>query len=185
MVGAGAEAGEALAVPVFVIAPLVLRPDDAEGVALLRKTYDPNAGVVPPHVTMVFGVDDGLESEALRWARIQVAAFATAGLRFTLATVARDYENSAWYLFLMPKQIPPALAELHRRLNSGPLQGAPDVPFDAHLTLGRFQERVLAEAVARDRNAAGVAIEARIETLEVLLFDGKAARNRTTLPLSS
>lgn len=171
--------------PVFVIAPLALQPADAERVALLRKTYDPNATVVPPHVTMVFGVDDGLESEALRWARIQAGAFAATSLRFTLATVQRDYENSAWYLFLMPKQIPAILMELHRRLNSGPLQNAPDVAFDAHLTLGRFQERVLADAVARDCNAAGVGIEARISGLEVVLFDGKTARNRTSLPLSS
>jgi hypothetical protein len=121
----------------------------------------------------------------LRWARIQAGAFAAASLRFTLATVARDYENPAWYLFLMPKAIPPALMELHRRLNTGPLQGAPDVPFDAHLTLGRFQERVLAEAVARDCNAAGLGIEARIATLEVVLFDGTAARNRTVLPLGA
>jgi hypothetical protein len=171
--------------PVFVIAPLILEPADAERVELLRKTYDPNAGVVAPHVTMVFGVDDGLEREAVRWARIQAGAFSTASLRFTLATVARDYENSAWYLFLMPKAIPAALAELHRRLNSGPLQGAPDVAFDAHLTLGRFQERVLADAVARDSNAAGLGIEVRIAALEVVLFDGKAARNRTVLPLGS
>ena len=171
--------------PVFVIAPLTLEPADAERVALLRNTYDPNAGVVAPHVTMVFGVDDGLESEAVRWARIQAGAFSTASLRFTLATVARDYENSAWYLFLMPKQIPPALAELHRRLNSGPLQGAPDVAFDAHLTLGQFQERVLADAVARDCNASGLGIAARIAALEVVLFDGKAVRNRTDLPLGA
>ncbi|WP_395022167.1 2'-5' RNA ligase family protein [Dongia sp.] len=171
--------------PVFVIAPLSLQPADAERVALLRKSYDPNAAVVPPHVTLVYGVDDGLESEALRWARIHAGAFAAVSLRFTLATVARDYENSAWYLFLMPKQIPPILIELHRRLNAGPLQGAPDVAFDAHLTLGRFQERVLADAVARDCNAAGVAIETRIAALEVVLFDGKEARNRTTLPLGA
>jgi hypothetical protein len=171
--------------PVFVIAPLTLEPADAERVALLRNTYDPNAGVVAPHVTMVFGVDDGLESEAVRWARIQAGAFSIASLRFTLATVTRDYENSAWYLFLMPKAIPPALAELHRRLNSGPLQGAPDVAFDAHLTLGRFQERVLADAVARDSNAGGLGIEARIAALEVVLFDGTAVRNRTLLPLGA
>jgi hypothetical protein len=171
--------------PVFVIAPLVLEPADAERVELLRKTYDPNAAIVPPHVTLVYGVDDGLESEALRWARIQAGAFARASLRFTLATVARDYENSAWYLFLMPKQVPAALAELHRRLNSGPLAGAPDLPFDAHLTLGRFQERVLADAVARDCNAAGIGIAAGIESLEVVLFDGKDVRNRTSLPLGA
>jgi len=169
--------------PAFIIAPLTLNPTDTERLALLRRTYDPNAGVVGPHVTMVFGIDDGLEAEAVRWARIQAGAFAACSLRFTVATVARDYENSAWYLFFMPKQIPAPLAELHRRLNSGPLAGAPDVAFDAHVTVGQFQERVLAEAVARDSNAAGIAIDGRIESLEVLLFDGTAARSRTTLPL--
>ena len=171
--------------PVFVVAPLTLAPADAERVGLLRRSYDPNADVVAPHVTLVYGVDDGLESEAVRWARIQAGAFSAASLRFTLATVARDYENSTWYLFLMPRQVPAPLSELHRRLNSGPLQGAPDVPFDAHLTLGQFGERVLADAVAQDCNAAGVGITARIVSLEVLLFDGKVARNRTVLPLGA
>jgi hypothetical protein len=169
--------------PVFVIAPLLLTPTDAERVSVLRRAYDPNADVVAPHVTMVFGVDDGMEAEAFRWAHIQAGAFAGFRLRFTLATVARDYENSAWYLFLMPRQVPAGLLELHRRLNSGVLAAAPEVPFDAHLTSGRFQERILAEAVARDANAAGIAMDARIEALEVLLFDGSAVRNRTVLPL--
>jgi hypothetical protein len=169
--------------PVFVIAPLVLKPDDEAAVAMLRRNHDPNAVTVPPHVTMVFGVDDGLQAEALRWSRIHAGAFAGCALRFTLATVARDYENSAWYLFFLPKQIPPGLAELHRRLNGGPLAGAPDVPFDAHLTIGRFEQRVLAEAVARDGNAAGLSIEASIAALEVIQFDGTVVRNRTRLPL--
>src|SRR3954468_20098938 len=99
---------------VFVIAPLSLQEADAERVALLRKTYDPNAGVVAPHVTMVYGVDDGLEGGALRWARIQAGASAAASLRFPLATVARDYENSACCLFHRPRKIPAPLSELRR-----------------------------------------------------------------------
>ena len=43
--------------------------------------------------------------------------------------------------------------------------------------------RVLAEAVARDTNASGLGMDARIEALEVLLFDGSVVRNRTVLPL--
>ncbi len=171
--------------PVFVIAPLTLQPADAERVELLRKTYDPNAGVVPPHVTMVFGVDDGLESEAVRWVRIQAGAFSAASLRFTLATVARDYENSAWYLFLMPKQIPAILASCTGGSIPGRCRARRMCPSTAHLTLGRFQERVLAEAVARDGNAEGIGIAARIAALEVVLFDGKTARNRTLLPLGA
>jgi 2'-5' RNA ligase len=171
--------------PVFVIAPLTLAPDDEDRVALLRRTYDPNAAVVPPHVTMVFGLDDGLEREAVRWARIRASAYSGFSLRFTVATVARDYENSAWYLFMMPREIPAGLAELHRGLNSGSLSGAADIAFDAHLTLGRFEQRVLAEAVARDVNAAGPMREATISALEVVLFDGAAARSRTLLPLGA
>jgi hypothetical protein len=39
--------------------------------------------------------------------------------------------------------------------------------------------------VARDSNAEGLGMEARIASLEVVLFDGKDARNRTILPLSA
>ena len=33
--------------PVFVIAPLTLNAADAERVAVLRRTYDPHAAIVP------------------------------------------------------------------------------------------------------------------------------------------
>jgi hypothetical protein len=107
-------------------------------------------------------------------------------MRYTRAAVTRDYENSAWYLFLMPREIPPALAQLQRRLNGGSLAGAAaDVAFDAHATLGRFQERVLAEAVARDANGSGINVDARIAGLRVLRFDGAAVRSSVDIPLGA
>lgn len=168
---------------VFVIAPLELGVADAARISGVRRAHDPHAELVRPHVTLVFALDDGLETEAVRWARIQAAGFAAFDLRLTLATVARDYENSAWYLFLMPQRIPAGLAELQRRLNAGALVTAADVPFDAHVTVGCFAERVLADAVARDANGQGLAIDARIESLEVLRYDGTLVRSRTAIPL--
>ncbi|HVO02712.1 MAG TPA: 2'-5' RNA ligase family protein [Candidatus Cybelea sp.] len=168
---------------VFVIAPLELDSVDAARLGALRKAHDPHAEIVKPHITLVFALDDGLETEAQRWSRIHAATFSAFALRLTVATVARDYENSAWYLFLMPHRIPPGLAELHRRLNSGALASAPDVPLDGHVTVGRFDERILAEAVARDANGEGIAIDTHIETLEVVRFDGTAVRSRVVLPL--
>ncbi len=169
--------------PVFVIAPLSLNEADAERVAVLRRTYDPHAAIVPPHVTLVFGLDDGLEERAVARVRSAAGSFSAMSLRFTRAAVTRDYENSAWYLFLMPREIPPSLAELHRRLNTGPLLETPDAGFDAHLSLGQFKERVLAEAVARDANDEGVNIVARIAALTVLRFDGSAVQSRVEVPL--
>jgi 2'-5' RNA ligase len=170
--------------PVFVIAPLTLQEADARRIATFRKAHDPHVGIVPPHVTLVFGLDDGLEDRAVARARAAAASFSATALRYTRATVTRDYENSAWYLFLMPREIPAGLAELHRRLHAGPmLEVDPGGDFDAHLTLGRFDERVLAEAVARDANDAGVNFAARIEALTVLRFDGTEVRSSVSLPL--
>jgi hypothetical protein len=184
MVGAGAQAPAAgLTMPVFVIAPLTLQDADAKRIATLRDAYDPHAKIVPPHVTLVFALDDGLEERAVARVRSAAAAFSSIALRFTRATVTRDYENSAWYLFLMPREIPAGLVELHRRLNTAPLLEAPDVVFDAHLSLGRFKERVLADAVARDANAEGVNLTARIEALTVLRFDGAEVQSRVDVPL--
>lgn len=169
--------------PVFVIAPLTLQEADAARVGTLRRAYDPHVEIVPPHVTLVFALDDAMEDRAVARARSVAAAFSSIALRFARATVTRDYENSAWYLFLMPREIPAGLAELHRRLNAGPPLAGPDVAFDAHLSLGRFQERVLAEAVARDVNEEGVNVGARIEALTVLRFDGTRVQGRVDLPL--
>jgi hypothetical protein len=169
--------------PVFVIAPLTLKEADAAWVATCRRAHDPHTGIVPPHVTLVFGLDDGLEERAVARVRSAAAAFSSIALRYTRAAVTRDYENSAWYLFLMPREIPAGLAELHRRLNAGPLVEAPESAFDAHLSLGRFQERVLADAVARDANDEGVNIAARIEALTVLRFNGIEVLSRVSVPL--
>jgi 2'-5' RNA ligase len=172
--------------PVFVIAPLLLKEADAERIATLRRVYDPNAAMVPPHVTLVFAVDDGLEARAVAWAQSCARGSMATSLRYTRAAVTRDYENSAWYLFLMPREIPAKLAELHRRLNGGSLAGAAaDVAFDAHLTLGRFQERVLAEAVARDANDSRVGIDVEIAGLRVLRFDGAAVRSSVDIALGA
>jgi 2'-5' RNA ligase len=168
--------------PVFVIAPLTLEDADATRIATFRKAHDPHVAIVQPHVTLVFGLDDGLEERAVARAGGAAAAFSSIALRYVRAAVTRDYENSAWYVFLMPREIPAGLADLHRRLNSGPLD-ARAVAFDAHTTLGRFDERVLADAVARDINDESVNIVARIAALTVLRFDGADVQSRATLPL--
>ncbi|MES1151150.1 MAG: 2'-5' RNA ligase family protein [Dongia sp.] len=169
--------------PVFVIAPLTLEEADATRIARVRRSHDPHVGIVPPHVTLVFALDDGLEDRAVARVRGAAAAFSATALRYTRAAVTRDYENSAWYLFLMPREIPPGLVELDRRLNTGLVPEAAEAGFDAHLSLGRFQERVLADAVARDVNDEGVNIPARIEALAVLRFDGTDVLSRVDVPL--
>lgn len=169
--------------PIFVIAPLVLSEIDAAAIGRLRHAHDPHAKLVPPHVTFVFGVDDAMERSATVWARSAAKAVSACELRYTRMTVARDYENSAWYLFAMPRQIPDGLRELARRLTAGPLREAPNVAFDAHLTLGRFPEYITADAVARDLNAEGFAWEAKVQSLDVLRFDGTAVLNSVSLPL--
>jgi hypothetical protein len=169
--------------PVFVIAPLTLEEADATRIGILRRTYDPHVGIVPPHVTLVFALDDALEERAVARVRSAAAAFSSIVLRFTRAAVTRDYENSAWYLFVMPRELPAGLAELHRRLNAGLVAGTSDAAFDAHLSLGRFRERVLADAMARDANDEGVDIKARIEALTVLRFDGAQVLRSVNVPL--
>jgi 2'-5' RNA ligase len=171
--------------PVYVIAPLSLDGTASERIAGWRRAYDPHAALVPPHVTLVFGLDEGMQERAVGWARTWAAATPPIALRYTRVAVTRDYENSAWYLFLMPREIPAGLAALQGRLTSGPLAAAPEVPFDAHVTIGRFQERVVADAVAREANAVAPIIDARIVSLDVLRFDGNAVQSAVSLPLGA
>ncbi|HEY4161716.1 MAG TPA: 2'-5' RNA ligase family protein [Dongiaceae bacterium] len=167
--------------PVFVIAPLLLQADDRTRIAMLRRDYDPHAELVEPHVTLISALDDRLEAEAVRWARFSAQNAATHTLPIIRAVVARDYEKSSWYAFLLPKSIPPQLTMLYRNLHGGPVRRTPDTSFDAHVTVGRFQERVIAEAVARELNEDGVRIDAAIESLAVLRFDGTSVCARTVV----
>ena len=135
-------------------------------------------------MTLVFAALDAQETAVIDWAR-DCAAIAPGGaLDFAWATEKRDYLGTAWYLFLMPRAIPAALSDLERRLNAGPFQAAVVAPFDAHLTVGRFEEAAPARRLAAELTASGLQIAARFSDLVVLRFDGTAERSRTHIPLS-
>lgn len=168
---------------VFVIAPLVLDAEGQVAIERLRRVHDPHADLVEPHITLVFAAEDAVEAAAGDWAAICARETAAVSLVFTSAAAKLHYTGSAWYLFLIPEAIPPSLAALERRLNEGPAKGAKVHPFDAHLTVGRFESKAAARHMAADLTSSGLRIAAEIRDLVVLRFDGVAERSRRRIPL--
>ena len=169
---------------VFVIAPLLMDAADRGFVDRIRRARDPHVDLVEPHVTLVFGVPDAQETQALAWTRICASETQAFNLDFTLAAAKIDYLGSAWYLFLLPTSVPTGLVAVEKKLSIGSLGGASVVPFDAHLTVGRFDTEAAAAAAAVRLNARDLRLSGRVEELVVLRFDGVVERSRSSAVLA-
>ncbi len=144
----------------FVIALPRLAAADARRIEALRQRWDPQAALLPAHVTLVFARPDG-ERESLQ-ARLcalaaRVAAFP---LRLAGSQVVESGPSPAFYRYLLPQEGAATLRALHGALNSEPL-----ADFQPHVTLGRFADRTVAEAGHAD--AAAIAADAMIEALRL------------------
>lgn len=122
-------------------------PADGARVQALRQLHDPQAALVPPHVTLVFPTDADGDAVA---AEVAAAAAVTPALPLCFTAIApyADPLSGDTYAFLLP-QDGAAVTRLHDCLHAGAL--APrlrrDIPYRPHLTIGRFRTAAEAEAV--------------------------------------
>ena len=145
----------------YVVAwPLLAEADDT-ALRRLRARYHPKeADLIGPHFTLVFGAEDGRETE-LR------AAFTRLKRRpfwFMLDRIARH----DLYLYAEPSDGAAELTELYDEFNPAP----GGEPFEPHLTLGLFGTAVEAEQVARIVTQQHLPIRGRVEELALLRLDG-------------
>lgn len=118
---------------------LVHYPDiDTSLVSQLRNKYDPQAGMVEPHITLVFPLPEDVGEQKL-------SAHFEDVLRgwwpFTIRLKGL-LQSSDDYLFLTVAEGVENMIRLHEDLYAGMLSSyhRRDVPFIAHVTLGVFSE---------------------------------------------
>jgi len=148
-------------------------PGEAEPLERLRARYDPQATLVPAHVTLVFGRPEAERDTLI--ARVRAAVEAEPGpLAITLAGTRIEMEAEV-FLFLLVQQGRERVERLYRALNDDAR-----VDFTPHVTLGRFADRAAAERAAAA--AESLRAEVTIETLQVEHMHHDRLDRLATLP---
>jgi 2'-5' RNA ligase len=155
-----------------------------ERIELLRRLFDPLAGIIPAHMTLVFPFESQLPAATLR-AHVERMSIGTRPFDIELNDVAVVEDE---YVFLDVGSGREQLIELHDRLYSGPLARhlSETHVFRPHITLGRLREpEALATALAKARELLP-ASTAVVRELTIVRLDGSAAAEReSTIGLSS
>jgi 2'-5' RNA ligase len=101
----------------------------------IRRRFDPHAGRVPAHVTLVFPFeDDAADARLARHVKEAATGLAPFDLVLEGVTCSSDH-----FLFLMVTQGAEESRDLHDRLYTGFLRPLlSDRAFTPHVTLGRF-----------------------------------------------
>ncbi|HEY0376524.1 MAG TPA: 2'-5' RNA ligase family protein [Pyrinomonadaceae bacterium] len=122
-----------------MIYALVHYPDvDTRGINQLREKYDPQAGWIGPHVTLMFPVPESVGEDNLvrhienvlsRWRPFPIH----------LRGLEKSWDD---YLFLLVREGSESIVRLHDEIYTGVLAGQcrEDAAFVPHLTLGVFSK---------------------------------------------
>lgn len=168
----------------YVIGYPELADRDHDWIQGLRQRHDPQADLVAPHFTLVFGLTD-MPADTLE-AHVRTVADATPPIAFVLRHTVIDAVGESVYLYLVPQEGGGALVRLHGGLYTGPLLSAITlgVPFVPHITIGRFADDGAAKAVFDEVRQAGVDISGRLSALAIVRHDGDALRPLATIALN-
>ncbi len=119
---------------------------DARGINQLREKYDPQAGWIGPHVTVMFPVPESVGEENL------VTHLANVLGRWRPFPIRLRGLEKSWddYLFLLVREGSEDIVRLHDAIYTGVLSGLrnEDAAFVPHLTLGVFSKDAGAYALA-------------------------------------
>jgi 2'-5' RNA ligase len=135
---------------------LVYYPDvPLDRIDRLRSKYDPQAGLIGPHITLIFPVAESVGEPELS-SHITAVLNRSQPFSICLAGLEKSWDDC---LFLVVTEGKAELARLHEDLYTGPLVGElKDMPYVPHVTLGVFKgdpdgyARALAEAVQLNLN---------------------------------
>jgi len=159
---------------------------DRNRIDRVRAENDPDARLVAPHFTLVFGCRD-VSAEAFE-AHVAGIAAATPAFAFQARRIEPGSDDRGnGYAFLVPDDGGDGFLTLHGRLYSGLL--APfrrhDIPFVPHITLGRRDSLETAVALCDTLNKDPLDVAGSIEALAVVVHDGDRVTERACFDLAA
>ncbi len=166
----------------YVLTYPMFEPNIAANLARFRTAHEPERAVlVPPHITLVFGLSDIKPAEFLEFCQDNAKSTAAFKVTFTKVETAYDPFDRMHKMFLMVDDSQAMLPKLHRRLYLGPHRTQLDdaIPYRAHMTVATNAERAIIDSL--DIAEIGkLPITGFIRSLEVVeLVDGVLHRLKT------
>ena len=147
---------------------IVLFPkfDNIDAIQAVRKRFDPLAGYIAPHITLVFPFESALSTEELR----EHIARALQGVkRFSvqLRGITGDFRDG--YLFLNVKRGNDSIIDLHDRLYQGTLEPFlfRKVTHCPHITVGRLEQQTEFDQALEELAGFSEQFEADIDRVSV------------------
>jgi 2'-5' RNA ligase len=145
-----------------------------EGIERVRRTYDPLAEGVPPHITLVFPFASALALEEL----VAHARAAVGGLRPFPIELREITGHEGEYLFLNVKRGNDTLIALHDRLYTGPLAEHRSWrhTYLPHLTVGRVADPAAFARAVRELRTVGEVFAAEVREVAIYCVGTDGAR---------
>jgi 2'-5' RNA ligase len=168
-----------------VVAYPMLSADDRRRIEESRAQYDPQAGRIGAHITLVFPTD---VAEAALVSPVRDSLRDQGPIRITLprAATAPDSVEGGHVAFPVVEQGSRGLLAVHRRLYRGVLAGRarPDIPYAPHITVGAHQMPAECEKIATLLNDQGrQVIIGWITSVDVVRVDESSVRTVAEIPL--
>ncbi len=149
---------------------------DYDWIQTIRRKYDPlYFSLIEPHLTFVFPTENITEAELVDHVCSHAAGLAPLEAVFRCAVLGdADFQDHA-HAFLMPDEGFSQIVRLHDRLYTGILRPElrHDLPFFPHIAFANACEPADCQLIVDEVNAEKFELRARVETLDVVGFDGK------------
>lgn len=162
----------------YVVCYPQLAAPDRRWIDEIRRNHDPQAALIAPHITLVFGLTDIGEAVLTRHITSCAVAQAKIEIRFAAIECHRGFREEASYAYLLPDRGHAEVAALHDALHTGPLlrRGGAMPAFLPHVTLGRSEDRGAVRALINAHRVPQGGISARLNALTLIALDGGAVR---------
>lgn len=170
---------------IYVLAYPEFERSVAESINRFRSAYEPErARLVPPHVTLVFGIRNAHPPDFLALCEHVADHVSEFAVDFTASDIVYDPYEKTHKLFLLGSTGKPALIALHQQLYDGPHRTELNLnaPYRPHMTVATHEDRTIIERL--DVAALGAfPIPGKIGALEVVELVDSTLHPLRTIPL--
>lgn len=166
----------------------MLSKEDFNWIQSVREEHDSlYYEVIDPHISLVFPIDGVEASPFVEHVREKAHSTAPFEVVFRCSILGDpDFQGYA-HTFLVPDEGFSDVVRLHDRLYTGPLADflRLDIPFIPHLGIANTPEPEDCKVIIDDLNAEKFEIEGRVESLDVVEYDGETVRplEQISLPI--
>ncbi len=153
-----------------------LSQQDFDWIQAIRSKHDPlYFSLIEPHVTFVFPTENITEAELIEHVHARTAGLAPLEAVFRCAVLGDASFQDHAHAFFMPDEGFSQIVQMHDRLYTGILRPElrHDLPFFPHIAFANAPEPADCQTIVDEVNAEKFELRARVETLDVVGFDGK------------